>query len=157
MLKWEWQSRTWKFFILVFAWGGIWKKVHSRIGKCTHSGVHCWYTLWWFLLCGNEHTAIGHSKFLLDIFFKKLLPSCYCAISLLVWFTTMEFSMLFESLPYSKICFLRILCSEYLVGLNLLNKTWTFRTPCLWAIGGTHCHKNGDKARFNRIASPNWE
>jgi hypothetical protein len=24
--KWEWQPRTWKFLILVPAWGGIWKK-----------------------------------------------------------------------------------------------------------------------------------
>ncbi len=34
--------------------------------------------------------------------------------------------MFFESSPYFRIYFLRILCSEYLLGLNLLDKSWTF-------------------------------
>jgi hypothetical protein len=67
---------------------------------------------------------------------KKLLPLCYCAISLLVWFTPVEFLTLFESSADSMICSLRIMRTEYLVGLNLLDKTWTFRNSmflsCRW-------------------------
>jgi hypothetical protein len=78
----------------------------------------------------------SHSKFLLDKFFLKtstIMLLCNIAPCLIYSY---GFFVLFESSPDLKIRSLKILCTEYLVGMNLLDKTWTFQNSvflnCMW-------------------------